>query len=110
MFAIDNPLCPGKLRASKRKAPGQLPRELRRKLRNHRTSSPPAAAAAGKVTFERPSNGKPKGGIGRTYEWFLELPVPIVLAVMWLAGAAIIGLGGLAFYLYWLSLWSVAGA
>jgi hypothetical protein len=73
---------------------------------NHRTSSPPAA---GRATFVHPSDGKPKGGIGQTYEWFLEQPVPIVLAVMWLAGAAIIGLGGLAFYSYWLLLWSVAG-
>ena len=73
---------------------------------HHRTSSPPAA---GRVTFVHPLDGKPKGGIGRTYEWFLELPVPIVLTVMWLAGAAIISLGGLAFYLCWLLLWWVAG-
>ena len=44
---------------------------------------------------------------GGAYERFLELPVPMVLAVLWLAGAAIISLGGLAFYL---SLWWVAGA
>jgi hypothetical protein len=56
-----------------------------------------------------PSNGKPKGGIGHTFERFLEQPVPLVLAVMWLAGAAIICLGGLAFYLYWSLLFSVAG-
>jgi hypothetical protein len=42
------------------------------------------------------------------YERFLELPVPIVLAVMWLAGAALIGLCGLALYLFWLSLQAVA--
>jgi hypothetical protein len=77
-------------------------------VRNHRTSSPPAAA--GKVPFERPSNGEPKGEGGRTYEGFLEQPRPIVLTVMWLAGAAIIGLGGLAFYSFWLLLWRVAGA
>ena len=35
----------------------------------------------------------------RVYEQFLELPVPIVLAVMWLAGVALIGLCGLALYL-----------
>jgi hypothetical protein len=73
---------------------------------DHRTSSPPAA---GRVTFVRPSDGKPKGGIGHTCEWFLEQPVPIVLTVMWLAGAAIIGLGGLAIYSLWSLLWWVAG-
>ena len=38
---------------------------------------------------------------GGAYGRFLEQPVPIVLTVMWLAGAAIIGLGGLEFYLAW---------
>ena len=76
-------------------------------MRNHRTSSPPAAD---KVAFERPLNGDRKGGIGQAYGWsFLEQPIPIVLSVMWLAGAAIIGLGGLAFYSF-LLLWRVAGA
>ena len=46
---------------------------------------------------------------GQTYEWFLKLPVRLVIAVMWFAGAAIIGLGGLAFYLSTRSLWKVAG-
>jgi hypothetical protein len=74
-----------------------------------RTSSPPAAAD--KVAFERPLNGKPKGGIGQAYGWsFLEQPIPIVLTVMWLAGVAIISLGGLAFYSLWLLLGRVAGA
>jgi hypothetical protein len=40
----------------------------------------------------------------QVYEWFLELPVPIVLAVMWLAGAALMGLCGLTLYFFWLSL------
>ena len=80
-----------------------------RGLRDHRTSSPPAAAD-NKVAFGRPLNGKPEGGIGQAYGWFLEQPVPIVLAVLWLAGAAIIGLGGLASHSFWLLLWRVAGA
>jgi hypothetical protein len=45
----------------------------------------------------------------RVYEQFLELPVPIVLAVMWLAGAALISLCGLALYLLWLLLQALAG-
>jgi hypothetical protein len=51
--------------------------------------------------------------LGLVYERFLELPVPIVLAVMWLAGAALIGFCGLALYyslyFFWLSLPAVAG-
>ena len=39
--------------------------------------------------------------LGRTYERFLEMPVPIVLVVMWLAGAALIGVFVLALYLAW---------
>ena len=37
--------------------------------------------------------------VGQAYERFLELPVVVVLAVMWLAGAALLGSIGLA--LYW---------
>jgi hypothetical protein len=36
----------------------------------------------------------------RTYERFLELPVPLVLVVLWLAGATLLGAGALALYLY----------
>ncbi len=45
----------------------------------------------------------------RVYEQFLELPVLIVLAVMWLTGAALIGLSGQALYLLWLLLQPLAG-
>ncbi len=38
------------------------------------------------------------------YEQFLELPVPIVLAGMWVLGAALIVLFVLVLYLYWLLL------
>jgi hypothetical protein len=33
---------------------------------------------------------KSKSTLGRTYEWFLELPVPIVLLTMWIAGMLLI--------------------
>lgn len=36
--------------------------------------------------------------LARAYERFLELPVPIVLAALWLAGAAFMGACGLALY------------
>ena len=30
-------------------------------------------------------------GIGRAYEWFLQLPVVIVLTVLWVVGAVLLG-------------------
>jgi hypothetical protein len=36
--------------------------------------------------------------LGRIYARFLELPVPIVLAVMWLVGVALISVCGLVLY------------
>jgi hypothetical protein len=50
------------------------------------------------------------GKIGRTYERILELPVAVVLKILWLAGAASIGVVVAALYLYWLALWAAAGA
>ena len=43
------------------------------------------------------------------YEEFLELPVSIVLAVMWLAGVVIIGVGVLALHIFWLALKGLIG-
>ncbi len=47
---------------------------------------------------------KRQGRLGRSYEWFLELPVPIVLTAMWLGGVGLIGVGVLVLYLFWLAL------
>ncbi len=33
----------------------------------------------------------PKGGHVRVYEGFLGLPVPVILALLWVAGAALLG-------------------
>jgi hypothetical protein len=44
--------------------------------------------------------GRIKRAIGRAYERFLELPVPLVLVVLWLAGLAVFSSLALAFYLY----------
>jgi hypothetical protein len=52
---------------------------------------------------------KRQGRIARSYEWFLELPVPIVLAAMWLAGVGLMSGGVLALYLFWLALEGAAG-
>ena len=40
----------------------------------------------------------PAKGVGRAYAWFLELPVQIVLSVLWLAGVTLISLCVLALY------------
>ena len=48
-----------------------------------------------------------KGRIMRAYERFLELPVPIVLAILWLCGVGLVGLCVLALYLCWLLLRAV---
>ena len=37
-------------------------------------------------------------GIGLAFEWFLELPVPVVLLVMWVAGIVFFGLCALLTY------------
>ena len=51
-----------------------------------------------------------KGRLVRAYEGFLAAPVPVVLAVMWIAGVALISVCGVALYLLlyllWLSLFS----
>jgi hypothetical protein len=54
---------------------------------------------------------KPKHNppLTRIYERFLELPVPLVLAVIWLAGVALTSVCGLALYYFWLALQAVAG-
>jgi hypothetical protein len=53
--------------------------------------------------------GKRNTHLLNAYEYFLELPVPIVLAALWLAGAALISVGGLVLYYFWLALQAVAG-
>ena len=44
------------------------------------------------------------------YEWFLELPAPVVMATLWLLGVALVGSCALGFYdLVWLLLGASAG-
>lgn len=45
-----------------------------------------------------------KDRIVRVYEWFLELPVTIVLVVLWFGGLGVLGLCALALYLCWILL------
>ena len=51
---------------------------------------------------------KQLGKIERAYESFLELPVPVVLALLWLTGVVLLGLCATALYAYWLLLQAVA--
>lgn len=41
-----------------------------------------------------------KGWIQRAYEKFLGLPVPVVIALLWLAGFVVLSLCALVLYLY----------
>jgi hypothetical protein len=50
-----------------------------------------------------------KKQVERAYERFLELPVPVLLVVLWFAGATLMGLGAAALYAYWLLLRVAAG-
>jgi len=51
-----------------------------------------------------------KGRIVRAYERFLELPVTIVLVVLWLAGIGLVVLCALALYMCWIFLRAVVGS
>lgn len=50
------------------------------------------------------------GRIVWAHERFLELPVAVVLVVLWLAGIGLAGFCALALYLCWISLRAVVGA
>ena len=39
------------------------------------------------------------GQVGRAFEWFLELPIAVVLGVLWVVGAVLEGTGMLVLYL-----------
>ena len=45
-------------------------------------------------------SGKSKGKVEREDEWLLRLPVPVVLVILWIAGAALMGLCVLVLYSY----------
>jgi hypothetical protein len=51
---------------------------------------------------------KQLGKIERTYESFLEFPVPAVLVLLWLTGLVLLSLCAAALYSYWLLLQAVA--
>jgi hypothetical protein len=71
----------------------------------------PETAARGETVPRKPrARARLPLTIGRAFERFLELPVVVVLAVMWLAGVAL--LGSVALVLYsagWVLVRAVAG-
>jgi len=48
--------------------------------------------------------------VSKAYEKFLDLPVPLVLAVCWSVGAALVGSCALALYMLWLLVQAILGA
>lgn len=51
---------------------------------------------------------KHTGKLERSYESFLELPVPVVLVLLWLAGVVLLSVCAAALYSYWSLLQAVA--
>jgi hypothetical protein len=52
-------------------------------------SRPFVASISTGRALERWGGRVPPDALGRAYEGFLELPVPVVLAVLWVVGAAL---------------------
>ena len=53
--------------------------------------APTKGRTKGTPTAKRRTTASVSEGIGLAYEWFLELPVPVVLLVLWVGGAALLG-------------------
>jgi hypothetical protein len=66
----------------------------------------PGHSGSGEGRYERPKKRK---RIERACERFQELPMLLVLTVLWLGGVALIGSCALALYLFWLLLKVVLG-
>ena len=63
------------------------------------TKTLPETVARGQAVLQEPRVAvRWPLALGRTYERFLELPVPVVLAVLWMVGAALLGSIALALY------------
>jgi CheY-like chemotaxis protein len=60
------------------------------------------------LSFQEGTKKKRKGNLIRAYEGFLTLPVLVVFPTLWLAGAALASVCGVALYLLWTSLATIA--
>jgi hypothetical protein len=60
--------------------------------------APTKGRTKGTLTAKRRTTASVSEGIGLAYEWFLELPVPVVLLVLWVGGVALLGACALLAY------------
>jgi hypothetical protein len=60
--------------------------------------APTKGRTKGRLTAKRRTTASVSEGIGLAYEWFLELPVPVVLLVLWVGGVALLGACALLAY------------
>ena len=60
--------------------------------------APTKGRTEGTPTEKRRTTASVSEGIGLAYEWFLELPVPVVLLVLWVGGVALLGACALLAY------------
>ena len=60
--------------------------------------APTKGRTEGTPTAKRRTTASVSEGIGLAYEWFLELPVPVVLLVLWVGGVALLGACALLAY------------
>ncbi len=63
-----------------------------------------AVSQQNRALFQEGTKKNRKGRIERAYEGFFAAPVPVVLAVLWIVGVALISVCGVALYLLWISL------
>ncbi len=71
----------------------------------HTNAFAPTARAEGSVAGPSDASATAPKRRARPYEGFLEMPVLVVLAVMWVAGAALLGSCGLVAYAAGSLLW-----
>jgi hypothetical protein len=60
--------------------------------------APREGRTEGTLTAKRRTSASVSEGIGLAYEWFLELPVLVVLLVLWVGGVALLGACALLAY------------
>jgi hypothetical protein len=78
---------------------------LRRREYTTRSSGQPLRTGA-PGAGHRSRGRTPAGPIAKAYARFLELPVPVVLVVLWLIGAVILGVVVAVTYLAMVWLWT----
>jgi hypothetical protein len=76
----------------------------------HKASSATVSATQQYTTLRHESGKQAKGGLEQAYDgFFLTLPAPVVLAILWLGGVTLMSICGVALYLTWLLLQALVG-